>query len=227
MNRRRLLQVAWPVRPVGDRSVNRHFTSFASQERTMKGFRFVTLAVGVNVLGLIGTTVGCNSSHPITPLQPTAAVQSGQLRSVSSRTATDESLSAATLAELARARDATAKYHDVAEALADGYVQRGYGPGEGFHFVNASLIDCTFDVEHPETLLYIRSGEGLRLVGVEYSVSNTCTATAPEGFTGDADEWEGPDAEGRPVWALIAWLWLANPNGVFAEPPHPQIPLVP
>lgn len=140
---------------------------------------------------------------------------------------TDESLSAATLAELARARNATAKYHDVAEAIADGYVKGGYRPGEGFHFVKASLIDCTFDLEHPEALLYMSSGEGLRLVGVEYSVRNTCSTTAPEGFTGDADEWEGPNAEGRPVWALIAWLWLANPNGIFAEPPHPQIPLVP
>jgi hypothetical protein len=193
----------------------------------MKGFHFVTFAVVVNVLAVVGTTVGCNNSQPMTPSQPTAAVQSGHSRSVLSSAATDESLSAATLAELARARNATAKYHNVAEALADGYVQRGYGPGEGFHFVNASLIDCTFDVEHPETLLYIPSGEGLRLVGVEYSVPNTCTATAPEGFTGDADEWEGPNAEGRPMWALIAWLWLGNPNGVFAEPPHPQIPLVP
>jgi len=136
-------------------------------------------------------------------------------------------LSADTLAELARARNATAKYHDVAVALADGYVQKGYGPGEGFHFVNASLMDCTFDLEHPEILLYIPSDEGLKLVGVEYSVPNKCTATAPEGFTGDADEWEGPNAEGRPMWALIAWLWLGNPNGVFAEPPHPNIPLVP
>ena len=193
----------------------------------MKGFRFVTRAAVLIVLAVVGAAVGCSNSQPVTPSQPTAAVQSGLSRSVSASEAPHESLSAATLAELARARNATAKYHDVAEALADGYVQRGYGPGEGFHFVKASLIDCTFDAEHPEALLYIPSGEGLRLVGVEYSVRNTCTTTAPEGFTGDADEWEGPNAEGRPVWALVAWLWLGNPNGVFAEPPHPQIPLVP
>ena len=193
----------------------------------MKGFRFLTHAVVVIVLAVVSTTLGCSHSQPTAPSQPTAAVQSGQSGSVSASEAPHESPSAATLAELARARNATAKYHDVAEALADGYVQRGYGPGEGFHFVKASLMDCTFDLEHPETLLYIPSGEGLRLVGVEYSVRNTCTATAPEGFTGDADEWEGPNAEGRPMWSLVAWLWLGNPNGVFAEPPHPQIPLVP
>jgi hypothetical protein len=192
----------------------------------MKRFRFVTHAIVIIILAVVGTTIGCSNSQPATPSQSTATVQSGRSGAVSA-SKSDESLSADTLAELARARNATAKYHDVAVAVADGYVQRGYGPGEGFHFVNAGLMDCTFDLEHPEVLLYIPSGEGLRLVGVEYSVPNTCTATAPEGFTGDADEWEGPNAEGRPMWALIAWLWLGNPNGVFAEPPHPQIPLVP
>lgn len=193
----------------------------------MKADRFVTRAVVCAALTVVVTAVGCSSSHPTTPSQPTAAVQSGQSRSVSTNEARHESLSSDTLAELARARSATAKYHDVAVALADGYVQRGYGPGEGYHFVNASLMDCTFDLEHPETLLYIPSDEGMKLVGVEYSVPNKCTATAPEGFAGDGDEWEGPNAEGRPMWALVAWLWLGNPNGVFAEPPHPHIPIAP
>jgi hypothetical protein len=189
----------------------------------MKGFRFWPRAVVVIVLAFVATTPGCNASQPTSPSQPTAALQSVS----GADSETEEKVPAAARAELAQARAATAKYHDVAAALADGYVQRGYGPGEGFHFVKASLMDCTFDLEHPEALLYIPSGQGLRLVGVEYSVLNSCTATAPEGFTGDADEWEGPNAEGRPMWALIAWLWLGNPNGVFAEPPHPQIPPTP
>lgn len=192
----------------------------------MTGFRFLPRAVTAIAVATVGTMLGCSQSQPTSPSQSTTSAQRVQSRS-SALSAALDSLSAATLAELARARNATAKYHDLAEALADGYVQRGYGPGEGFHFVKASLIDCTFDLTHPETLLYIPSDEGMKLVGVEYSVPNTCTATAPEGFTGDADEWEGPNAEGRPAWALIAWLWLGNPNGVFAEPPHPQIPLVP
>jgi len=193
----------------------------------MSDFRFVTHAAVVIVLAVIGTTIGCSDSQPLTPSHAAAVVQSGQSQSVSADKAPRESLSSATLAELARARNATARYHDVATALADGYVQRVFAPGEGFHFVNAGLMDCTFDIEHPEILLYEPSGEGLKLVGVEYAVRNTCTASAPEGFTGDSDEWEGPNAEGRPMWALIVWLWLGNPNGVFAEPPHPQIPLVP
>jgi hypothetical protein len=191
----------------------------------MKNFPFVACAAVPIVLAVIVTAAGCSNSQPTAPTQRTAALQNAQSQSVTSDEGTHELLSSATLAELARARAATAKYHDVAVAIADGYVQGGYGPGEGFHFVNKSLIDCTFDLEHPETLLYIPSDEGMKLVGVEYSVPNKCTPTAPEGFTGDADEWEGPNAEGRPVWALVAWLWLANPNGVFAEPPHPHIPL--
>ena len=195
----------------------------------MNGFRFATCAVVVIVLAVVGTTIGCSrSSQPATPTQlPEASVPAGQGGTLTPSAAGHEQLSAVTLQELAAARNATAKYHDVAVAIADGYVQKGYGPGEGYHFVNASLMDCTFDLEHPEVLLYVPSGEGLRLVGVEYSVPNRCTATAPEGFTGDADEWEGPNAEGRSMWALVAWLWLGDPNGVFAEPPHPQIPLVP
>jgi hypothetical protein len=45
-------------------------------------------------------------------------------------------LSHATQRELARARRATAKYHDVANAVAAGYVDANlYTPGEGFHYV--------------------------------------------------------------------------------------------
>lgn len=189
----------------------------------MRGFRFLTCAVLAIAVAFVGTMAGCSEGQPSSPSRMTTAAQS---RSAEGSEAPHETLSAVTLRELAQARDATAKYHDVEQALADGYVKRGYGPGEGFHYVNSSLMDCTFDLEHPETLLYIPSGEGLRLVGVEYSINSSCSTTAPEGFTGDSDEWE-PNAEGRPMWALIAWLWLGNPNGVFAEPPHPEIPLVP
>jgi len=136
----------------------------------------------------------------------------------------DEKVPAAARRELAAARAATAKYHDVQQALADGYELLGYVPGEGFEYVNFSLIDCHFDPTQPEALHYIQSGNRLRLVGVEYAVLVACTPTEePKGFSGDADEWEFM-AEGFPIWALNAWIWMGNPNGVFAEPPHPRIP---
>jgi hypothetical protein len=74
-------------------------------------------------------------------------------------------------------------------ALADGYVQEVYAPGEGFEFINFALVDCVFDPEQPEVLHYIPSGNGLRLVGVEYVVPIACTAAPPEGFAGDDDAW--------------------------------------
>ena len=133
-----------------------------------------------------------------------------------------DNLSPATNRELALARHATAKYHDFARADADGYDFLACVPGEGLEYVNWSLVDCTFDIEHPEALHYIPEGNGLRLVGVEYVIPVTCTATPPEGFTGDDDEWEF-EAEGLPIWALRAAIWMPNPEGMFAEH-NPNIP---
>ena len=127
-----------------------------------------------------------------------------------------ENLSPDTNRELARARQATAKYHDFDRADDDGFEFLHCVPGEGLEFVNWSIVDCNFDIEHPEALHYIDQGDGLRLVGVEYVVPTACTATAPEGFTGDADEWEF-EAEGLPIWALRVALWLPNPEGMFEE----------
>ena len=135
-----------------------------------------------------------------------------------------DNLSPATNRELARARNATAKYHDFDRADADNYEFLHCVPGEGFEYVNWSLVDCNFDIEHPEALHYIPEGNGLRLVGVEYVVLVACTATPPEGFTGDDDEWEFM-AEGLPIWAMRAALWLPNPEGMFAEH-NPRIPAV-
>src|SRR5215216_2994437 len=69
--------------------------------------------------------------------------------------ATTDNLSAATNQQLAQARRGTARYHDIAQAEADGYVNINvYESGEGLHYVNFSLVDANFDPEHPEVLLY-------------------------------------------------------------------------
>jgi len=131
-------------------------------------------------------------------------------------------LSAATHRELARARRATAKYHDVANAEADGYVNIDlYISGEGHHYVNFALIDATFDPEKPEVLLYANHpGEsGLKLAAAEYLIPDSLPA--PAGFTGDADVWQLEPP--FPVWALNAWIWLNNPNGIFTFG-NPRVP---
>jgi hypothetical protein len=130
----------------------------------------------------------------------------------------NDDLSAATHQELARARSATAKYHNIEQALADGYIPDSPDiPGEGFHYVKFPLIDCTFDPEEPEILHYVPAPneKHLELVGVEYAAPLACGAP-PEGFTGDADEWEN-EVGGPPVWSLNAWIWRNNPEGIFAS----------
>lgn len=136
-----------------------------------------------------------------------------------------QELTAATHKELAVARAATAKYHDLARAEADGYVDIGlYIPGEGFHWVNTSLIDAEFDPAHPEVLLYAPvPGEArLQLIAVEYLVPLAASPTPPTGFAGTADRWR-QDEEGFGLWELNAWIWEHNPNGLFTFL-NPRIP---
>lgn len=127
-------------------------------------------------------------------------------------------------AELARVRNATAKYHVLEEAEADGYISIDFcEPGEGCHWLNPSLVDGTFDPEHPEILLYAQDENGkLQLVAVEYVVPLGASLAEPAGFTGDSDLWR-EDTEGAGLWELTAWIWLNNPNGLF-EQHNPRVP---
>ena len=112
--------------------------------------------------------------------------------------------------QLAAARAATAKYHDVNRAIADGYVELGPNPTEGnvIEFVNFGLIDCTLDVLQPEALRYVPSGHGLRLIAVEYAIPMACAPEPPEDFLPGAGEWEAE--AGVPVWMYGVSLWSGN-----------------
>jgi hypothetical protein len=55
----------------------------------------------------------------------------------------------------------------------------------------------------------------LQLVAVEYAVPTNLAAAPPEGFDGKLDEWDRNDTFG--LWTLHAWIWLPNPDGVFAD----------
>jgi hypothetical protein len=109
--------------------------------------------------------------------------------------------------QLAEARAATAQYHDFNEALADGYIGIGSNPEEGgaIEFVNLGLVDCTLDPRHPEALRYVESGQGLRLIAVEYAIPMACGDGPPEDFLSGVGEWE-PEA-GVPVWMMPAFVW--------------------
>jgi len=115
--------------------------------------------------------------------------------------------------QLAAAREGTARYRRLENALADGYVDIDVVvPGMGRHFLNPGLVDAKFDPARPEILVYSQRGDRMRLVAVEYAVP--LTEDEPEGFTGDADVWDGNTDFG--LWLLHAWVWMENPDGVFA-----------
>jgi len=121
--------------------------------------------------------------------------------------------------ELAAARAGTAKYHNIAQAVADGYVNIDvFVSGQGFHYLKPALLDATFEADKPEILVYapIPDENSLRLVAVEYAAPISLSPNGPpEGFTGDDDVWDRNEEFG--LWTLHAWVWLNNPDGMFAE----------
>lgn len=125
-----------------------------------------------------------------------------------------------TLKELAAVRKATKQYQNAELPIWDG-TAGGYEPvtprvpGMGYHYADFGLLDGTFELTAPEVLLYEDSGNGRRLVGVEYIVITG--GAPPSGFTGSDDVW-APAPPGFPpgTWTLHAWLWEGNPDGIFA-----------
>jgi len=136
------------------------------------------------------------------------------------RPAPDDSLPTA---QLARAKQATARYRDVRNALADGYADINVViPNMGRHFLKSALMDATFEVERPEILVYAPDQhDTLQLVALEYAVPESLSTNAPEGFEGSADHWYVNQAFN--IWTLHAWVWKENPAGVF-YPTNPNVP---
>ena len=163
---------------------------------------------------------GCESpSSSEAPVNDEFALNKGI---VSSKT--ESGSSNATLnQELALARASTAKYHNINKALADGYVDINlYIPNMGWHFLNEDLLDDTFEIDKPEILVYAdKPGGGYRLVALEYAVPLPLSVDPPAGFTGDDDVWF--ENVGAGIWALHAWVWLHNPDGIFADF-NPNVP---
>lgn len=141
------------------------------------------------------------------------------------------------LRDLARLRQATAKYHDVNAALADGFVPTpacvaSPDGGMGIHYIHPSrLMDPAINLLEPEILLYVESGNRLKLLGVEYFQGIGAPDTpipnpAPPAAVILGRSLDGPmDAHepGQPPhYDLHVWLWQANPSGIFA-PFNPNV----
>ncbi len=136
--------------------------------------------------------------------------------------------------DLTALRAATARYHSLGRAIADGYALPPDGPlhecisgssgAMGFHYINGALLSgdeaAVADPTRPEALVYAPDKHGkLRLVAVEYVIFKAdlpAGADAPTLFGGE----EFMDMQVNPFglppfWALHAWVWKENPDGTF------------
>jgi hypothetical protein len=121
---------------------------------------------------------------------------------------------------LAELRRATAAYHNVNAAIADGFIQvvecedrPGEGP-VGIVYGNLDRLDGILDPSQPEALLYEPDKDGrLRLVGAELAIPFPLwTAEDPPEFLGVPFQRE----EELGVFGLHIWIWRHNPDGMFA-----------
>lgn len=151
------------------------------------------------------------TSHPTFPALAGAAI------AVLALTATPAA--AAGQSELATVRAATAQYHDVRAALADGYVLASECvPNMGYHFQRGiAATQDDLDPRSPEILVYAPKPNGkLKLVAVEYATWDDSAELYGVSF--DAPH----PAGGPPFHTLHAWIWQGNPAGTFA-PTNPNI----
>ena len=118
----------------------------------------------------------------------------------------------------------TARYHNLNAAIADGFVllhpcesRPGEGPVGIVYVHMGRLTDGRIDPASPDALIYEpaqrRNGQP-QLVGVEFAIHYTqWTEPEPPKFLGATFQ---PEDEFG-VFALHAWVWRYNPEGLFAE----------
>ena len=140
--------------------------------------------------------------------------------------------------ELAQVRRATARFHDVDVAIAEGYelgwvngsgalmvdkcVAHATAGAMGYHYFNAELMaDNGVDALEPEVLVYASDpAGGLRLVAVEWVVRSAGSnppgvATAPSVLGMDMHILVPPP--GPAFYLTHAWVWAHNPAGMFED----------
>ncbi|MET0526157.1 MAG: hypothetical protein ABWZ91_15230 [Nocardioides sp.] len=150
----------------------------------------------------------------------------------------DHAVDAEMAQELAQVRRATARFHEVDEAIAAGY-ELGWVNGSGarivggcvahptagamgYHYFNAALMaDNDVDALQPEVLVYApESDGGLKLVAAEWVVRSAQSnppgvPTAPSVLGMDMHILVPPP--GPAFYLLHAWVWANNPAGMFAD----------
>lgn len=124
--------------------------------------------------------------------------------------------------QLAEVRAATAQYHNLEKALADGFVRNSPcvsspAGAMGYHYANPQRVnDPAINYLEPEVLVYAPNANGkLKLVAVEWIVPAPIWpggAANPPSLFG-LDFHAGPP----PLLILHAWVWDHNPAGMFAD----------
>jgi hypothetical protein len=169
-----------------------------------------------------------NSPEPDTQLMPAVELSAHDLSAKVNSPAQNKLL--------AQIRAATAKYHRIEVAMADGYeldhhcVARPGVGAMGYHAPNFGLVDIVVDPLMPEVLLYEKQANGrMQLVAVEYIV-----AAVPW----DA-QYDNPPMLGNkvfddhrdflamggppfPHYQLHIWIWKNNPLGMYT-PFNPKV----
>ena len=168
---------------------------------------------GLRALAALAAAVlaACSADTPLTPTRLTA----GQALGNAAALTPDERAAAATL------RSASARYHNLNNAIADGFVflhgceTRDEGAVGTVYVHPKRLFDATIDPALPDALIYEPGSNGqLTLVGVELALPYVqWQPTDPPTFLGysfqSEDEFQ--------VYGLHAWVWRDNPNGLFEE----------
>jgi len=123
--------------------------------------------------------------------------------------------------DVAKVRDATARFKTTEAAEAAGYkrvtdcIENQPAGAMGYHFQNNALLDTTLDVNHPEVLVYEKKPDGtFKLNGVEFLVPiSAWTAAEPPRIMGQALK----KADSLGIWYLHVWTWEPSPSGLFAD----------
>ena len=141
-------------------------------------------------------------------------------------------------AGLARARAGTSRYRNQDVAIADGYKPVGVEfPAMGTHWVHLGhVLEDSLIAERPSVLIYVNVGGKAQLAGVAYTDLRTANEPPPVALSpGGWHEHNGTvadesfplahDAAGHSTGmlddpemrlsVLHAWVWIANPAGVF------------
>ena len=173
------------------------------------------------LVALVALSAACSPSEPSAVAGVAMAAQQGDAHAAHVR-ANNGELTPEQKKAIAQVRNATNQFHDVDAAKKAGYAKQ-YPEGcavssvasegaQGFHYLDTTRVDGVVELLKPELVMYEPKPNGkLQLVGVDYVVPLTASATPPTllGVPFMRNEPLG-------VWALHIWTMRPNPSGMFA-----------